>query len=340
MSVKKQVFIIFVLVSILLCLAILSSCQKSGSDSSSNNGNNKNQPDTTKNTPPVTPPAPMVTIAPAALTILLPDNCTQSFTIKNTGPQGSSMDYTIKDDGALGGFLTFTAGSGTLAAGASVTISVNVKPGFINGNPSLIGSSLVLNVYTPKASNYLKIPVAVKVKSTNTIMQGLVATWSGTWSGTCTGLNNPGQPAPNAAVGGTWEINIASVDTAKGTATGTLKWAGADNFWTYTTDNSGTITSETPNLFTPDRTISFDATNTTITSAGGGSCGAFHITINGFNNAPNPSDAFYGPWFNADFNVNTNKVTPDVGNGFSTHPYNPANRETFVSSGSVTGAKK
>jgi hypothetical protein len=332
---KTFIIILFVL----LGLVTIYSCVKDGT--------NQNQPsnhsDTTKNhidTTKTTPPSPIVTITQTPLTILLPNNCQQSFTITNTGPQGSILNYTVADDGALGGFLSFTNSTGSLNPGVSTTISVSVKPAFVSSSPSLAGSSLVLNVYTPKATNYTKIAVPVNIRSMNSLTSLLIGTWNGTWTGTSYGANNPGQAQPSSPISGTWIINLQTIDTVAMTATGSLTWNGTDAYWTYTFDNNGLITSATPNPFIPNRTIKFDATNTTYNYAAPGSgCTSIHLTIAGFNNQPNPSDAFYGPWFSADFDVNSNMVSTQ-GNGFSTHPYAPVTFATTSSSGTVTGKKQ
>jgi hypothetical protein len=327
-----------IILVILLALFVINSCKKDGGGQNQSNNNNNNK-DTTKNTP---PPAPTVSITQTPLTILLPNNCQQSFTITNTGPQGSTLNYSIADDGALGGFLSFTNGTGALGPGASATIGVTVKAGSVNSNPSLVGASLVLNVYTPKASNFVKVAVPVNIKSIAGIASSLIGTWSGTWTGNSYGANNPTQAQPSAPISGTWTINLKTVDTATMTATGSLTWNGADAYWTYTFDKNGLITSATPNLFKPDRTIQFDATNTTFiynSSQGGCSQSDILLTISGFKNQPNPSDAFYGPQFTGDFNVITNTVI-SIGNGFSAHPYAPVTFATNVSNGTITGKKQ
>lgn len=50
---------------------------------------------------------------------------------------------------------------------------------------------------------------------------------------------------------------------------------------------------------------------------------------------PNPSDAFYGPWFSADFDLGAGTVN----GGFGAHPYDPATTATGLSNGNVTGAR-
>ncbi|SHN18386.1 hypothetical protein [Mucilaginibacter sp. OK098] len=332
---KKQVLILLILFG----LFIINSCQKD------NNGQNKssnNNSDTTKkNPPPVVPP--IVTITQTPLTILLPNNCTQSFIITNTGPQGSILNYTIADDGALGGFLSFTNGTGSLAAGSGATIMVSVKPAFLNSKVSLVGSSLVLNVYTPLASNYTKIPVPVKIKNISSILPLFIGTWSGTWTGKSYGRNNPTEAQPSSPVSGTWTLTLKTIDTIGLTATGSLTWNGTDAYWTYIVDKNGIITTATPNPFIPNRTIQFDASNATWSydAVGGSGCiqSQINLIIAGFNNQPNPSDAFYGPWFSAVLDLSSNTAFSS-GNGFSTHPYAPVTFDTNFSNGTITGKKQ
>jgi len=328
---KTPIIFFFVLIGSL----IINSCQKDGKGQNKSS-NNSNSQDTTQNIP----PAPIVSITQTPLIILLPNNCQQTFTIKNTGPQGSTLNYTVADDGALSGFLSFTNGTGSLSSGTSTTIMVSVKSSFVNGNPSLIGASLVLDVYTPKASNYTKIPVPVNIKSIASITSSLIGTWSGTWTGNSFGRNNPSQAQPTSIVGGTWTLNVKTIDTIGMTATGSLTWDGTDAYWTYVFDTSGLITSATPVPFIPNRTIQFDATNTTFSyQAVGSNCTSLHLTITGFANQPNPSDAFYGPLFSADFDISSNTVST-TGVGFSAHPYAPVTFDTNVSSGTVSGTKQ
>jgi hypothetical protein len=331
---KKHVVIILLLFLIISIVVI--SCQKSGSSNSSG----KSSGDTSGNSsnhPPA--PSPAITISPALINLFLPKNCSKTFTISNSGPKGSTLNYTVKDDGALGGFLDFSNPSGAIPSGSSITVTVSVKPGFTTSSPSLIGSSLVLNIYTPGASNFVKIPVSIKVKSIESQTTDLLGTWSGTWSGTVTGRNNPTEAAPSDSVKGTWIIKLQAVDTVKKTLSGTLTWNGTDAYWKYSLDKNGLIINQIAEPFVTNRTINFDATNAKlILSDLGGSCSTFRIVILGYANAVNPSDAFYGPEFMADFDVSTNTVITE-GVGFSAHPYNPSNFETFVSSGAVTGKK-
>jgi hypothetical protein len=315
-----------VILFIFLGSVFIFSCSKSG-NSGPNNSGNGNSNNNNNN------PAPAVTISTSLLKISIPGNCSQTITISNSGPKGSTLKYTVADDGALGGFLNFNNASGSLAAGSSINISVNIKTQFINTSPSLAGASLVLNIYTPGASNYTKTPVSIAIKS----VADITGTWNGTWNGTTVSGHNPNQPGMVDTVSGTWVLNVQSVDTAKMTATGSLTWVGNDAYWTYTYDLNGNITSTTAEPFPVNRTINFDATNTTITNPTG--CVGYQLTILGFKGAANPSDAFYGPMFSAAFDVINNKAV-SIGVGFSTHPYAPVTWATFVSSGTVNGTKQ
>jgi hypothetical protein len=132
------------------------------------------------------------------------------------------------------------------------------------------------------------------------------------------------------------DLGLQAVDCAHNTASGTLTWTGKDAFWTYEILPNGS-TVATPHDFIPNRIIRFDSSNTTLISPAPGADPQFHLTIEGFKNAPNPSDAFYGPWFSVDLFPNPG-IAASAGNGFSTHPYNPANFDTAISSGSVNGS--
>lgn len=325
---------------VLAGLFIINSCKKVGDGQNQTSNNNSKSQDTTSKKDTVISPA--VSIAQSPLTVLLPNNCGQSFTITNSGPKGSLLNYSVADDGVLKGFLDFSPVTGSLLPGASDTIRVSVKPNLVNSTPSLVGSSLVLNVYTPKASNYTKIAVPVNIKSIAVITPLFIGTWSGTWTGVSTGRNNPGQAQPSTSVSGTWTLDLKTLDTVSMTATGSLTWNGTDAYWTYTSDNNGLITSASHHPFTPNRTIQFDAANATFhysSTPGGCSESEIHLTIDGSFNQPNPSDGFYGPWFNANFNIDTKTVVTE-GNGFLTHPYAPVTFDTGLSSGTVTGKKQ
>jgi len=285
------------------------------------------------NTP---PPAPAVSITQSPLTVLLPNNCPQQFTISNTGPQGSVLNYTVADDGALKGFLSFGPFKGSLKSGASVTISVNINPSFVNANPSLIGATLILNVYTPNASNFTKIPVSVNIKSINTIAPSFAGTtWGGTWAGKSVGF------VSTAPVSGTWTLNLQSLDTVAKTATGSLTWNGTDVYWSYVYDNNGVITSATPNPFVPNRTIKFNAANATFNySAPTNSCSQseIYLTINAKQTIGSVYNT-YGPSISANFDINSNMVDT-AGFGFETHPYSPDSSLSSISTGKISGKKQ
>ncbi|HZY35588.1 MAG TPA: hypothetical protein VFE53_03005 [Mucilaginibacter sp.] len=297
---KLKTPVIILLVS--LAWFSINSCQKSGS------GHDDNPPP---------PPAPKVSITQTPLNILLPGNCTQSFTITNTGPKGSMLTFTVADDGALGGFLDFgnsgtnsdTPVSYTLASGESNTISVIVNPNFVNAKPSLIGATLVLNVYTPGASNYTKIPVPVNIESNDIIAPSLIGTWSGTWSGMTRQL-------PAVPVSGTWKMNITAVDTVKSTLTGSITWTGNDALYTFSNDMPGG---------NPDSLV-YDPVNITIPL--NGSIASFtygnspaepsNATCHGINfNFDYTTNPNYALTFYAEFNTVTNTIIPGSGSFLS-----------------------
>jgi hypothetical protein len=118
-------------------------------------------------------------------------------------------------------------------------------------------------------------------------------------------------------------------DTVKGTITGTLAWKGKDNYWT--SDNRGLLLA---NHFSVDRTINFDASNSTIIVDPLSPCTAFKITI-GYDGPQGilPAMDFYGPWFTATFDIDAKTVKNiqlySIGSveyeGFHTHPCNTPN---------------
>ncbi len=279
-------------------------------------------------------PPPALGLAPTVVQIILPQDCPAQFTITNTGPQGSTLAYTVADDGTLGGFLDVVNATGSLQAGTSQTVSVTVKPEFVGTEPTVVNDNLVLNVYTPGASNYAKFPVSVQVRDASVV----VGSWAGAWSGLSysSGDQSGSTPgAPTAAVSGTWSLSLDSVDLDAGTATGSLVWDGTDATWTD--DGDGNPVSQP---FVADRTLdlqgayvvtTFQAiTNVTLCPP------SFQLSVNGFANAPNPSDAFYGPSFNPDLYSDGTLIGTQA--SWSAHPYTEGGA-TFVSSGQVTGGK-
>lgn len=293
-------------------------------------------------------PKGVLSVTGAPLDIYLPDNCEDTFVITNVGPKDSTLDYAVVDcvigtgdinPCALAGFLNVVNPTGSLESGQSATIRISVKPDFVNASPSLVGDDLGLDVYTPDASNYVKFPVLVHIRDVGDVAERLFGTWSGNWSGTSFGPHAAGQPQPTAPISGNWVLNLQTVDLAHQTATGTLTWTGTDIYWTSATVN-GTFVA-TPNNFIPNRTITFGPANTTLTYSGFGGCTlghSFHLTVDGTAGAPNPSDKFYGPWFNINLNADL-AIATTAGNGFLTHPYNPANFDTGLNSGNVSGTK-
>lgn len=162
-------------------------------------------------------------------TILLPYNCSVSFVIVNEGPVGTVLNYSIDDIGALGGFLDYTNGVGSLKSGEYATIEVSVDPNFtktgLGGLGEGFGSTLVLTINTPGASNFIKNIVSVHVLDFANEVQKLIGTWKGTWSGLSYG------PKKTTPINGTWTLNLLTIDWLNGTVTATLAWSGNDAWW-------------------------------------------------------------------------------------------------------------
>lgn len=176
-------------------------------------------------------PTPVLEVKEIPITVILPGNCAQYFTVANTGPSGSILNYTI-DDNVTGsaGMLSFTNTSGALAAGEVATVGVNVNTSKVAGIIATPGYSqnLSFNINTPQALNYSRFPVSVFVRSPLSVAKGL-GKWSGTWSGTSSGMANNLGVIPKAPVSGTWSLDCA---------TNTLVWSGNDVYWTYTSTDT------------------------------------------------------------------------------------------------------
>lgn len=274
--------------------------------------------------------AAQVEVTPLALALTLPNNCPALFRIKNVGAEGSVLSYSVEDNGALGGFLNFTNASGRLNSGESSTISVSVKPEFSGtGFGSIAPSDLVLNISTPDASNRKQQTVSVAVRS-------VLGNWSGTWSGnSSSGWIAAIGKELKAPVSGTWRLHLESIDPVNKTATGSLTWAGTDQYWVFNSD----FTSATPAAFVTNRTITFNSANTEVVM-GYGACEVLQLNIDGTAGAANPSDAFYGPSISINLNTANNSAYKDNDKGFVTHPYDPATMLTYMSTGNLIGSKE
>jgi hypothetical protein len=269
---------------------------------------------------------PAVQVLPTTEIIQLPDNCQQPLVIGNIGDPGSMLSFQVSDTGPLAGFLDITNGSGVVPSGGSATVLVSVLSQFVDAQPSLVGDTLGLTVSTPGASNHTSTSVAVEIIDAQTTAEKLLGSWSGSWSGSSQG---PG--GGSAPVSGTWSLDLQTVDVGGATATGTLTWDGMDAYW----DLGAAQT------FVPDRTLDFGAGNTTFDPPAPPACGSFqgfHLVVDGTAGAANPSDAFYGPEINLDLDPNSGLAT-SMGTGFNAHPYNPANSQTGMSSGTLMGMK-
>jgi len=276
-------------------------------------------------------PMPELGIAGAPLTVVVPQNCPASLSIKNTDTAGSNLQYSVNDDGALGGYLLVQNGIGSVPSGQTATVIVSVRPEWVAGVCNQFGCpTLVVNVYTPGASNYTKFPVTVYVVRAEDEAQKLAGTWSGTWSGFAV---PPGSSmTPQTAVSGTWSLQLNGVDLNAGTASGFLTWNGTDAYFTY---SSGVWT---PHPFIPDRTIAIQSSLSSTTLRSSGGCPLrFELDVEGYAHAPNPSDDFYGPRFSPDLHPDGTLVSAGV--AWSAHPYDPSNYATGVSSGGLIGHK-
>lgn len=272
------------------------------------------------------------------LGLLYPPSCTQTFGLTNIGPTGSKLNYKIVPSETP--FVTFTNGTGSLQAGQSATITVDLDKTSSFYTSGYFERNMFLKIYNTADSTPGALPILLEEIWFKPVAPALIGTWLGTWSGNSYGRNNPGQAAPASPVNGTWLINLQTVDLTNMSASGTLTWRGQDKYWVYTYSN-GNISTATPQTFIPDRTIPFNSLNTTFsfTYNGPGSPCSYRLRINGAHLAPNPSDAFYGPRIDIDLNINS-KTVSSTNVGFSNSPYNPANFDTGLSTGVVTGSKQ
>ena len=222
------------------------------------------------------------------------------------------------------------------AAFAFLSITVSVLPNSLfSADSDYVSSRKQRNQSSNINRDKLKFPKAENSVTTDDPAQKLVRIWTGTWSGESFGRNSPGQPQPRSPVAGTWILDLQFVDTVHNTASGTLTWNGRDAYWTYEALPNGSVVA-TAHDFIPDRTIQFNSSNTTLTSPLPGAGPQFHLNIEGYAGAPNPSDAFYGPRFSVDIYPDSG-VVMSAGIGFSAHPYNKDNFDTAFSSGTVSG---
>ncbi len=215
-------------------------------------------------------PTPVLEVKEIPVTVILPGNCTQYFTVSNVGPSGSILNYTI-DDNVTGsaGMLNFTNTSGALAAGEIATVGVNVNTAKVAGIVATPGYSLNLsfNINTPQALNYSRFPVSLFVRSPLAIAKGL-GKWTGTWSGTSSGMANNAGVIPKTTVSGTWSLDCA---------TNTLVWNGNDAYWTYTsTDTANQYDGPVAHLLPISLTYQIDTTKIVLSSG----CDYLNYSIN------------------------------------------------------------
>ena len=304
-------------------------CTKSGGDGNGNGNGNGNGGGT---------PKPAVTIQLLQpMNIYLPNNCSRSFIIKNTGAQGSTLNYSVFDNGALGGFLDFTNTTGALSINNTATINVTVDPQFVSSQPSIIGSTLILDVSTPDASNATHTYVSVYPRAIEDQAQSILGVWSGAWNGNSFGAANPGQQSPASPVSGTWILTISYLNLYTGDISGSVYWTGNDAYWNYTFDSFGNILTATPVSFSPNFTFSFNSSNSHIYyPAVGSACDRFHVVIN---DLPNSTYGVYGPTLFFDFDIKPNTIHL-VSGSWKANPYAPYNTGPYSinqSNGPITG---
>jgi PKD repeat protein len=251
--------------------------------------------------------------------VVLPDDCPVTFTISNAGPAGSTLDYSVADDGALSGFLKIENASGSLASGNSALVSVSVKqdlvPGFWNVNGVFSAITVAVNVYTPKASNFTKMPVFFETLENF----DPIGTWSGSWSGFSSCHSDTSVKMP---VSGTWLLKVISLNYTDSFINGTLTWQGADKCCENGTSNPVAI----------DKAVAINHNNSRFyRSSVGATCqNKFKLTLD------NQPFSFFGPWIGVTMDTD-NKTVTTFGNGFITRPEGQ-NCQGF-STGTVTGAK-
>lgn len=272
---------------------------------------------------------PVARISPTRLRLGMPENCPQAFQVSNVGPPGSILQFSVADTGALGGFLDVQIGGSTsLGAGQSSNVTVSVKPAFVD---SIVGSTLVLKVDTPGAANFTRWPEMIRVRANSPL-----GVWGGTWTG-----HAEGPQSQQAPVTGTWILSLESFDLTTGAASGSLQWNGYDLYW----PTQGDAWQIFPNV---SRTRAFDGTSARIefVTTPQLPCGVYHLVIQ--NTGMNPSDAFYGPYFEVQLDANSGLVPNGPYGGscvcgpsgtFETHPYDPSTMGTGRSVGRVQGRK-
>lgn len=269
---------------------------------------------------------PGLASSPGSIALVLPRDCGQSFSIKNTG--GTSLSFYLTDDDRHSGILSFGSDTAQLPAGDSAVISVTVKDGMMGKALQLSDSILTLHIFARAGNTTLQKTVPVTVRT--------MASLSGNWSGTWDGVAVPKQDTcicqvtnPADSVHGTWSIHLGAINPVRQTVRGSLHWQGTDAYYTYTYHAGGDIASSTVHPFAANITFDFDSSNASITPD---FCTGFYITV-----SPKPGND-YGPVFQAEFDAATG-IVYTTGNGFESHPYD-INHSFNYSVGQVKGVRQ
>ena len=265
--------------------------------------------------------------------ILLPNNCGVSFAVCNIGPKGTVLDYSIVESQ---GYLVCTPSAGTVVAGQASTISVSMDPRLINNNA---WTQLVLEVYTPTASNYTKSLAAIRIENmddyvSKKLCDSLCGTWSGSWSGT----SSASYAGPSASVAGTWSLNLEGFDIigASGGPVhdskvyGTLSWEGTDAYWSGLSN----ILHQNP----VNKTIILNSSNTELYIADM-SCnltwsGEFYIVI-----CPSCQNSDHSG-YNVDFSLHVSKYNIEWSNSHWSTSFEDSQNNSYSSSSGILSGQK
>lgn len=267
--------------------------------------------------------------------ILLPNNCSVTFAICNIGPQGSVLDFSVNDSQ---GVLVCSPSAGSVIAGSATTVIVNMYPHLIDGNT---WTQIVLEVNTPKASNFTKSIVAIKIENlddyeSHKLCDSVCGTWSGNWYGTSSAT----YAGPSTNVSGSWTLDLDGFDIIGSSGNGPvndskvygkLHWSGTDAYW------SGP--SYTLHQYPVNETIILNSSNTKLYIMDAGCnltwSGEFYIVICPGCQSSDPCNGY-----NIDFSLSVSKYKINWSNShWSTCFENQQDNCRSFSSGLLSGQK-